>query len=535
MEHVPVVVVGGGPTGLTLASELLRHGVRPLVLDRELERPVRARAVDIQSRSLEIFDEMGIAAGLLAAGRRLSGFTVYDGASQLCTFNYRAQFTTFPFALALPQNETEEALERLLLSHGGTLEKGANVEAIDIDAEVAVVEYLCASGARKKVSTSWLVGCDGAESLTRRMAGIGAAQVEEAAPILVVEGAMQWSLPPAENALFTSPRGYVMVLPLPGNDRVVRMLVELRAGSTPDMDDPEAIEGELSQRMNAPVRFTEPPLIEQWWGRRQVAETFVRGRVLLAGDAAHTSSPVGGHGMNQGIQDAHNLAWKLALVVRDRAHPSLLASYDAERRPAAKRLLDEMDIDARLRISNYVASTRDRGRLVEFVRNAAPFRRAVLDAALSSTTHYERSPLSGEILGAEVEHGALAHAPMPGQRVQDLALTNGSTLADLRHGVRHDLFLFTGKRPVSQDISALLHVRHEFERRFSDLFQVHLWAVPSVDGLDGAQTDADFALHRHFGAKCPAGFVLRPDGFVAYRAMPVQLEPMMEWAERLFR
>ncbi|MER7759297.1 FAD-dependent monooxygenase [Streptomyces sp. NPDC097619] len=366
-----VLVVGAGPVGLSAALELRRHGVRCRIVDRLAARLPYAKAIGIQPRTLELWDRAGLARTVMEAALTLRGQLVYvDGEERV-----RAGFDLPPdvpyrFA-ALPQYATEAILEAHLAGLGTPVERGTDLLSFTQDPDGVTARLRSAAGAEEELRVRYLAGCDGAHSTVRKGLGLdfgGGAFPQE---YMLGDLLLDWDLPPAYAVRATrparngAPEEVLVCVPLPGAARYrVSMAVPpgltvapsgegtgptsgggtategpahgLDPSRAPTLDELRAVVDRLAPR---PAELSGLRWSSVFRISHRIADRYGEGRVFVAGDAAHIHPPTGAQGMNTGIQDACNLAWKLALVVRGTAGPELLASYDAERRPVGEEVV----------------------------------------------------------------------------------------------------------------------------------------------------------------------------------------------------
>ncbi|MBS2537106.1 FAD-dependent monooxygenase [Catenulispora sp. NF23] len=377
---VDVLVVGAGPVGCWVAAELCAAGVRVQLVEARQSRATWSRGFVVHPRTIEIFDSRGVAAPMVATSRRSPTWHFAMGTTRL---DFTALPTSFPYILLQPQAQTEQLLEEHLVRCGGAVLRGRRVVGLRQRADRVLVRIRLDGGGEQEVSARFVVGCDGAHSAVREAAGIGfngtpdtivspAALVELAAP------------PPPEKYLQDSEQGLLLVIPLP-DDRFIVSTID-HAVMT-DLVTPwttEMVRESLIRITGSDYGLGEVERISTIGNSALQADRYRDGRVLLAGDAAHVHFPMGGQGMNLGIQDAHNLAWRLAAAVRaDReaglnegldkgldegsqlderpqydegpqddeslqdavkaeAIDALLDGYEAERRPAGERVLEDV-------------------------------------------------------------------------------------------------------------------------------------------------------------------------------------------------
>jgi len=396
-----VVIVGAGPTGLWLAGELRLGGARVTVVEERSERDPNSKALTIHPRTVEILDCRGVAEPFLAEALRIPNG--HFGALP-DRMDFAALDTPFPFTLALLQARTEELLEARAGALGATIRRGTRVVGLTGDGvELADGEVIAAR---------YVVGCDGVRSTVRAAAGIDFPGTD--ATTWGWLGDVVLDAPPERGfANIAGARGGLMIVPLPGG---IHRLV----GGDPSSDRPEW-PGELTfAELRATVAriagtdfgMRDPVWLSRFGNAARQATEYRRGNVLLAGDAAHMHFPTGGVGMNVGIQDAHNLGWKLAAVVTGRADETLLDTYHEERHPVGADLLEH---------------TRAQTALITAYSPEGQALRAVLSGLIATAPDLSRE-LAERLSGLSVAYPT-------GRRVPNLSFPDGSTLFErLRTG-----------------------------------------------------------------------------------------------------
>lgn len=386
-----VVIVGAGPTGLWLAGELRLGGATVAVLEARAERDANSKALTIHPRTIEIFDCRGVAETFLAEGMRIPNGH-FGGLPD--RMDFAGLDTPYPFTLALPQARTEEILEERALSLGAVIKRGHRVTEMP--------------------SARYVVGCDGVRSFVRAAAGVDFPGTD--ATTWGWLGDVTLDAPPPRGMLnIAGPSGGLMVVPL-GNG-IFRLV-----GADPATNRPEwpgeltFAELQLAVRNIAGTDFgmRDPIWLSRFGNATRQAGTYRRGNVLLAGDAAHQHFPTGGVGMNVGIQDAHNLGWKLAAVVTGRAGDALLDTYHSERHPVGAALL---------------AHTRAQTALMTGYTPEGQALRALISGLIASAPDMSRQ-LAERLSGLDVAYAT-------GRRVPDGPLVDGGRLFEGLRSGRH--------------------------------------------------------------------------------------------------
>jgi 2-polyprenyl-6-methoxyphenol hydroxylase-like FAD-dependent oxidoreductase len=323
-----VLIVGAGPTGLTLAVELRRRGVDALLIDA-LEAPQHwDRATVVHPRSLEVFEALGIVDRFTRAGAPTRAARLYSAGKIVVEFDFSLSRAPYPYNLGLSEEATERFLAECLEMVGGQVERSTRFLSLvqDADGVTATVER---GGREEEIRSGWVVGCGGFHSPIRDLLGIAMEGHDIEEPWAVFDATLTGRAEDSDTALIYLEETMVILTPLPDHRyRVYTRPIDERADFVAEAQAVLAGYGpgmELVEIEN-PARFR---------CHAKVASRYREGRALLAGDAAHVCSPSQGHGMNSGIQDAFNLGWKLTLVCEGDADPALLDSYEVERRPVA--------------------------------------------------------------------------------------------------------------------------------------------------------------------------------------------------------
>lgn len=331
-----VLIVGAGPVGLALAVSLARLGVDHVLIERNEQIAPGSKAAVVQPGTLEYLDRAGLAEDLIAAGRRGQGFHFRVGSRMLFRASFDELDTPFPFPLVITQDRTEERLEHGLRALGGAAYRGTTLLHLRPDFPGMIATVATADGSVRAVSARYVVGCDGVRSKVRELTGISFAG-DSHEPLFALAD-VRLSDPGedyTDTTYFLSTSGMAIVSPLQsGLHRIV-------AAVPPDSTPPtaEGLESILAATGAKRVRVTEVAASSTYRVQERMADRYIQGPVFLVGDAAHTHSPAGAQGMNTGIQDAGNLAWKLHAVLTGAASERLLDSYETERRPVASAVI----------------------------------------------------------------------------------------------------------------------------------------------------------------------------------------------------
>ncbi|WP_406265152.1 FAD-dependent monooxygenase [Streptomyces sp. NBC_00191] len=537
-----VLVAGAGPVGLTAAAELRRRSVACRIVDRLPARLPFAKAVGIQPRTLEIWDRMGLVRAALDAAVPMRGQLTYVNGTEQSRIDL-ALPPEVPYGFAaLPQYETERILDEFLARFGTRIERGTALVSFSQDADGVTSRLVTSSGSEEEVRSRFLVGCDGAHSVVRKALGLtfeGGAFPQE---YMLADVEADWDLPHGYGvrAMHRGADGVVddllVCIPLPGRGRYrMSMLVPpelstarqtegadrsrvehgLEGGRAPSLPHIQAVLDRLAPQ---PTTASNMRWSSVFRISHRMVDRYAEGRVFVAGDAAHIHPPTGAQGMNTGIQDAYNLAWKLALAVEGAADPRLLTSYDAERRPVGEEVVGRT---VRHAAEGIQADPTDPATLM--------LREAQLLVA------YRGSPIVGRLDPAGNGDG-----PQPGDRAPDCGGLAGeiaaypSRLYDVLRDRGHVLLLY-GHDPAGNLFDELAAAAREVTQG-----RVEACAVLADGGpADGTglpvYRDSRGEFGRIYRAQEPTAFVVRPDGYLGARLCPPTTQELAAHLEGVFR
>jgi 2-polyprenyl-6-methoxyphenol hydroxylase-like FAD-dependent oxidoreductase len=476
MMQSDVLIIGAGPSGLFAAAELARHGVRARLIERDLQPHREARATAIQPGTLEILNSVGLLQPFVDAAERVHRSRLYGpGMREVAAMSHDGIDCCCEFQCSLPQYETQRILEERLVSLGGAVERGVTATEVESDAEGVLVELARADGTGETIRPSIVIGAGGAHSLTRHSMHQPLEGTTYHGNFLVADIAMPAPFPRQEAGVICCPGGLLLLAPLPGGRWI----------SFQDLEEEiEAVSAaEVAARVEARLGHKYQPTDVGWFAtfrmHRRIVSRLADGRRFLIGDAAHLSSPFGGEGLNAGLHDGHDLAWKLALVLRGHAGTSLLDGYMLERRIADHHVLDVSD-QVHLSIIE-VADAARQGREIHA---------AVIDPVTAALERNARAMLDVDYRGSPlvVDYGSgttSSKGPHPGQWYPDWAEFNGTSHQALVFGAIAD-----------DDLLA------KFERRWSKLVEVS--HNPNVDSARAGLPRGGVAM-------------IRPDGHIGFR------------------
>jgi 2-polyprenyl-6-methoxyphenol hydroxylase-like FAD-dependent oxidoreductase len=495
-----VLIVGAGPTGLMLANQLGRRGVRALLVDRHAHPARETRALGVQARTMEIYAQLGVVGRALDLGKRGTGANVWANgrrAARVPLGETGRAATPYPYLFVLGQDDNERILGERLRDWGQAVRWNTELVALEQHAGHVAATLKQPDGTQRTVTAAWVAGCDGARSAVRELNGIRFPGAPYEHVFYVADVEATGGMVPEEVNAYLAAEGFLLFFPMRGDDhwRVVGILPGPLAGREGGRF--EDVLPSVRAAAGSDLAFKTCTWFSTYRIHHRAAARFRQGRCFVLGDAAHIHSPVGAQGMNTGLQDAYNLGWKLALVAGGKADARLLDSYEDERLPIAQRLLDTTDRGFRLAVSQSpfarLFRTQVAARIAAFVLRFERAQRFAFRTISQIGIQYRASALS--------EDGGLPEAaPRAGDRFPWLHLT------------------FAAGKPVEDS----------FERL--DDLHFHLVAV----GQPAPEVKADVQVHvlpdtpgnakelARAGIPARAFYLVRPDGYIGLSGAALQ-------------
>src|SRR5580658_9783503 len=485
-KQTDVLVVGAGPTGLVLALWLQRLGVDVRIIDKTAQSGTTSRALAVHARTLELYRQLGLADDVVARGLKFAAINLWVRGKQAARVAFGEigrGLSPFPYILIFPQDQHEELLIEHLRRAGVEVERRTELAGFEERGDGIVARVVGPDGSESTCESSFIVGCDGAHSKVREGLGIGFPGGTYERVFYVADVALRGPVANKELHVAIDDADFLIVFPMKG-DGVARLIGTVRQDL---QDERELTWDDVSQRAVERLEITVDQV--HWFStyrvHHRVAQSFGRGRAFLAGDAAHIHSPVGGQGMNTGIGDAINLAWKLEAVLRGRADPKLLATYDPERIAFAQRLVNTTD-----RVFTF--STRD-GAMARGVRFHVVPRVVPKLASLAAVRRFMFRTVSQTLVN--YRHGDLAEG----------------RAGKVRGGDRLPWVPFDDAR-ANDNFAPLAALE----------WQLHVYGEASTE-LERACADRGLPLHAFVwqprmaeaGFARNAAYLVRPDGYVA--------------------
>lgn len=463
----PVLVVGAGPVGLTMAAFLHHHGVPCRIIDKRSGPTQTSNAVAIHARTLELMRSIGVLDTLIQNGRKIASVEIGSKLKPLAEWQMKRIDSDYNYALCVPQFETERILIEHLKSCGIEVER--NSELIDIEQnDERCLATIKTHDTTTTIASSWVASCDGYHSAVRdHLKTISYDGDDMQLRFIMIDAAVETERTTLleQITVYTDGELTLMLFPM---QKTVRLAAEIsRCHRYDDVDDPtEQIFSEIAKTcLPYPIKIGKPVWTSKFWIHERLASHYRSGRIFLAGDAGHAHSPAGGQGMNTGMQDAINLAWKIALVYHSKAHDDVLDSYEAERRPVAQNVIDKAGTMTKIMTSDNAILTTVRDTIAPLLSSFGGMQFKMANEIGETSLNYRTSPLNDGDGSDRVKPGDLCP-------IHELRANDECILLDFNGG---------------------------------DL------AMDHVKVLGGSDHQAEL-LGLHDGGYC----LIRPDGYVAY-------------------
>jgi 2-polyprenyl-6-methoxyphenol hydroxylase-like FAD-dependent oxidoreductase len=491
-----VIIIGAGPTGLSLACQLIRYGIDFVIIEKNEGVTPYSKALGVHARTLEIYEQLGIVEQALSQGTIAGKVRMIAGGKvrgEVDLSNLGQGLSPYPYMLVLEQSKNERLLYEYMQAHGKDVHWQTELESLSQTETHVAAHVKPASGEANTIEAKYLVGCDGPKSPVRHALGLSFAGSTLERLFYVADVEIEWQFSHDALNVCLAKNSGIAFFPMPGENRY-RIVGAFPEGF--EKDEGEVLYEEIEQRIKAEANIALEISHVNWFSTYKVhtrhVEKFSSGRCFLAGDSAHIHTPAGGQGMNTGIQDAYNLAWKLAFVLRGKADAKILDSYNEERLPNARHLLRSTD-----RMFNLVAS---RGWLLSFMRTnvVPPLAKYILASKAIKKRFF---PFISQIGisyrdSALSKHGNEKFAVQAGDRMPYFLLDGASIYDKLREPKFHLIVFADGADHYQTTIKDL-------QSKYGDFLDCQVIPL-SWQVLDAFGTDNPFIV------------LLRPDNYIGF-------------------
>jgi len=533
-EPIPVLIVGAGPSGLTMAHELSRHGIDYRIVDKRPERTKTSNALAIHPRTLEMLDDMGVINSFLKLGQRIDAVSINDGEKNVVLMSTNQIESYYNFILSLPQYHTEEILDNNISRLEKHVERPKELIHLEKEDGIITARVLDAAGNSETISCQWLIACDGAHSTVRDILNTKYTGIDLPQQSIIADVHIESYYPDNQVTAFFSKDGPLAFFPIKtGSFRMVATLIN----SDRDPKQPVSlleIQQITKKRSAGQIKIKDIIWISPFWVHSKMVGNMRDGSIFFAGDAAHTHSPAGGQGMNTGMQDAYNLAWKLALVIKGESKTHLLDTYQEERYPIAKQVLRDTEKLTRIVLLNDVVSRFFRFVFIKLALKIPKIQHNFLMKMSQLTMHYFKSSI------VDYHHKANQKGPLPGEHTPDALYINNEgdekRLLDIIRGKTHHLLIFTGKKPSDEALQNIQSL-YKWTASHNTHIKTTVIAHPKVFNrfADHCELDTNSNLHITYNARQPCFYLIRPDKYVGCCSEDLNKNIIESYLKKIFQ
>jgi 2-polyprenyl-6-methoxyphenol hydroxylase-like FAD-dependent oxidoreductase len=530
-----IIIVGAGPTGLALACQLVRYDVNFVIIDKSEGVTPYSKALGVHARTLEIYEQLGLAQkaveqGTIAGKVRLLERGEVLGQVELS--NIGKGLSAYPFMLVLEQSRNEQLMYDWLKDHGHDVLWQTELESFSQDDTTVTAQVKVSDVESQTIEAEYLVGCDGPRSLVRHALGLAFEGSTFERLFYVADVQIDWKFTHDALTVCLAPHGVVAFFPMPGEKRW-RIVGAFPEGLEKDERDIiyEEIEAQIKKEAQLELDITRVDWFSTYKVHTRHVDRFSAGRCFVAGDAAHIHTPAGGQGMNTGIQDAYNLAWKLALVLKHSADAQILETYNEERLPNAKRLTATTD-----RMFNLAAGkdwfvglirTTIFPPLAKYILSIEAVRKKFFILISQIGITYRAGSLSmHETVGndGDGEFEVKAGDRMP------YFLVDGKSIYDQLSAPKFHLLAFWNGDPAGETPTLLSDPDEDLRQRESDLSEIGRYAPL----IDRHMIQLYPQVVKLFGTNRPFNVLLRPDNYIGFISSDTSSGPLSKYFARLF-
>ena len=513
-----VLIIGAGPTGLMMASQLARFGVDFIIVDQKSTITDKSKALAVQARTMEAYQQMGISEAAIEQGMIGRAVNFVINGKQLRRIdlsNIGEGLSPYPYITMLEQSKNEALLNNFIEEKGNGVLWNTSFDSFTQNENHVTAILNHKDGEQLTIQADWMIGADGASSPVRKQLGMTFKGDTHEQTFFVADVQLTWKFEGHELFICLDKNNFMACFPMigAGHFRLVGA-VPVSLLNKPDLSFEDVLV-DLLPKLNFDLQLQNVRWFATYKIHHRVVNDFQRGRCFLAGDAAHIHSPAGGQGMNTGLMDAYNLAWKLALVVQEKASPKLLKTYNEERLPFANQLVNTTDTAFEAIVSN--------NPLIQFFRlNILP---TVVKTVTSFETPRKLAFKTVSQIGLNYRKASLnrnhedgnftSKAPKAGDRFPYFPTKDGTTF-DWLKGTSFKVLYFYDR----ENTAVAQHLGNYLE--FSKL-DIQLLTLAKKD---------DTTIFDDLGIRQSALFIIRPDMYIGYRSSSVDLEDLEIYFEQ---
>ncbi len=522
-KKIDILIVGAGPSGLAMAYELTRRGISCRIIEKLSKPSDKSKALGIQARSLELFEHMGILNDFLKEGLRLKYLNTYSKISErISHIETKNIQSTYPFVLIIPQNKTEQIFIKNLKKLGVKVERNLELTSYTEINGGVVARIKNNKGKIEEKSFKYLIGSDGAHSVCRELMGTNFTGDQYKTNWILTDAHIKWPLTFDAMSVFFSKNGFLAVFPLSKNQVrfVANYSIDISREELEKKLNLSFFQKIVTERAGPGIKITRIGWMSAFLVNHRMADKMCSKNVFLIGDSAHIHSPAGGQGMNTGIQDANALAWKIELVIKNKAKEELLQSHQ-ERLKVIKNIValsNQMTVMGSIR--NHILRF-FRNKIIYLLCKSDHFKSYLVNKIAQLKLNYRHSSIVVE------DWNNNCHSIKAGDLFPDIELFDKkhkkTRLKKVIKDHKHTLLIFTQNNKAE-------NVERLIKTKYKDV--IDLLTIKNKASLNNYSTTNN--IFKQLEIKETGLYLLRPDGYVAYRNQPIDLNKLVAYLNIIF-
>lgn len=542
------LVIGAGPTGLAMATDLLRHGLSVRIVDLADKASNLSKATTIMPRTLEEFQLRGLHERTIGLGKIMRGFSAFYQGQIIFKADYDRISSDFNFLVNIPQCDVELVLREELERLGGNIEWGVTLTELKDHGDRVEAKLTHADGKTEELEVPWLLGCDGAHSVVRKTLGLKFHGNAYKDTWLLADLNIDWKFTAESSYSFFSEDGVLAIFPMPKGRHRIYILQTLKhqLGRDPSFND---IKDAVERIAPGLCTLSKPDWMAEFKCHHRKVKNYRNkdGRVFIGGDAAHIHSPETGLGLNTGMQDSFNLAWKLAAVHHGKAPFSLLDTYDQERSYVGNQVVKLSDVTHKMTAQFSAMGSMIRSRMWRIFSNHIRVRHEKFEDGLQLRVLYKPNPFVEN--HGKVDPFRLKELPemVAGARCLEAKLLPPDAQTDQKQFIRlydhldpkcPQLMIMAGPDNSKETLACIRELIALTAPIRDQIKVLVILARQNMQGFEDIQAtvllDPTHHFHHHYGAETGALFVVRPDSYIGFSSRPIETKKTSKYLKRLF-
>jgi 2-polyprenyl-6-methoxyphenol hydroxylase-like FAD-dependent oxidoreductase len=515
-NNIDVLIVGAGPVGLFCANELLRHGLTCRIIDKKSHLSEQSKALGLHIRTLDVLEDCGLLDKIKQQGQKVDGALIKSNDKILVDANFSSlTCTDRHYLIDLPQNQTEEILYQSLLEKGGTVDWETELTHIS-QAPEEITATLKTGNFIQLYNANWLIACDGAHSTVRHLLNMEFKGAPYKQMWWLADVHIDWQVNEHRFAAYIDKNGPLACFPMGGKRWRIVMTATNESLEAPTLNDIAQV---FKQRVSDNAVLYNPIWLSAFSIHHRQIQHYREDRVFFSGDAAHIHSPMGGQGLNTGLQDVYNLVWKLAMVIKKQARPKLLDTYHEERFPIGQDVLKKTDMMTRMILLKNPLAIRLRNLFIRFMASIPFIKNQLIKDIAELSISYNKSSIV-HISGHN--HSLKAGSYIPNFELIDAVSQKKQNSKTLTKGTLHHLFIFAGQK--ANKIPYAIQLAQALTQKYAHTIKVHLVLIEKTTSIDpriSLLLDPNKEVHRQYKLKKTSLLLVRPDKYIGMVQTPI--------------